>query len=104
MSRQRFISQTESENHFRKRAFSFAYSNSLRVKAILERMRTAIPALNTDGIRLNVHPERIYDDDLRGSIYTALCQNRGLLIASNDEAIFHAACQAYLDTLIFSGV
>jgi hypothetical protein len=92
------------EDQFRRQAYTFAYTNSPRLTAILEVMRAAIPALNTDGIRLNIRPEHIHEDDLRGSIYAVLLGNRRLLIGASDEEIFCAACQAYLDNIIFPGL
>jgi hypothetical protein len=104
MSRQRFVFQIEAENQFREKAYSLAYSDSPRLTAILEHMRSVIPTLNTDGIRLNIQPERVHEADLRSSIYSALCRDRHLLAETNDVLIFGAACQAYLDNIIFPGI
>lgn len=104
MSRHRVVLQIEAENQFREKAYSLAYSDSLRLTAILEHMRSVIPTLNTNGIRLNIQPERIHEADLRSSIYTALCGYRHLLAETNDELIFCAACQSYLDNIIFPGI
>lgn len=93
------------EEQFRRLAHALAYSASPRLTAIWVRMRAVIPTLNaTDGTRLNIQSERIHDADLRSSIYTALCGNRRLLAELDDEAIFRAACQAYLDNISFPGV
>ena len=94
----------QQENRFRKKAYAFAYSDAARVTAILEQMRVTIPRMNTDGSRLNIRTEQIHEKDMRGSIYTALCGIKGLLAEGSNPAIIQAACQAYLDTILYAGI
>ncbi len=94
----------QEDDQLRKKAYTFAYTISPQLTAILESMRAALPTLNTDGTRLNTQPERIFEADMRSSIYAALYRNRTLLTAMNDALIVQAACQAFLDNILFSGI
>jgi hypothetical protein len=92
------------EDSFRKKAYAFPYSDDSRLMAILDQMRDMIPRLNTDGQRLNVRAAQIHEKDMRGSIYSALCGNKGLLAEGSNPEIVQAACQAYLDTILYAGI
>jgi hypothetical protein len=89
---------------FRSEAYAFAYADTPQLAAILEEMRATIPTMNTEGRRQNIRAEQIHEKDMRGSIYAALLGNKSLLTGGTNLVIIQAACQTYLDTLIYAGI